>query len=85
MDSAGPMGKTPYDVAAFLDILREVDAPGYPTDGYTSVLDGSIADFSVAAVNYKDWIFPSNYMAPIESATDEMVSVEGRECYAGLT
>ncbi|KAL5330945.1 hypothetical protein ACEPPN_000471 [Leptodophora sp. 'Broadleaf-Isolate-01'] len=72
MDSAGPMGKTPYDVAAFLDILREVDAPGYPTDGYTSVLDGSIADFSVAAVNYKDWIFPSNYMAPIESATDEM-------------
>ncbi|KAG4437656.1 hypothetical protein IFR05_006867 [Cadophora sp. M221] len=72
VDSAGPMGKTPYDVAAFLDILRKVDASGYPTDGYTGVLDGSIADFSVAAVNYKDWIFPPKYVAPIESATDEM-------------
>lgn len=73
MDSAGPMAKTPYDIAAFLDILREEDAPGYPAGGYTSVLPGSMSEFSVAAVDYKDWIFPPEYMAPVESATAEIV------------
>lgn len=73
MDSAGPMAKTPYDIAAFLDILREDDAPGYPAGGYTSVLPGSMSEFSIAAVDYRDWIFPPEYMAPEESATAEMV------------
>lgn len=73
MDSAGPMAKTPYDIAAFLDILREEGTPGYPAGGYTSVLPGSMSEFSIAAVDYKDWIFPPEYMAPIESATAEMV------------
>jgi amidase len=74
MESAGPMAKTPYDIAAFLDILREEDAPGYPAGGYTSVLPGRMSEFSVAAVDYRDWIFPPEYMAPKESATAEMVS-----------
>lgn len=74
MDSAGPMAKTPYDIAAFLDILREEEAPGYPAGGYTSVLPGSMSEFSVAAVDYTEWIFPPAYMAPEESATAEMVS-----------
>lgn len=73
MDSAGPMAKTPYDIAAFLDILREEDTPGYPAGGYTTVLPGSMNEFSVAAVDYTDWIFPPEYMAPEESATAEMV------------
>ncbi|KAL7893413.1 amidase signature domain-containing protein [Trichoderma sp. SZMC 28014] len=72
MDSAGPMAKTPYDIAAFLDVLREEDAPGCPTGGYTSVLPGSMSDFSVAAVDYREWIFPPAYMAPDESTTAEM-------------
>jgi amidase len=74
MDSAGPMAKTPYDIASFLDILREEDTPGYPVGGYTSVLSGSMSEFSVAAVDYTDWIFPPEYMAPDEKATAEMVS-----------
>lgn len=73
MGSAGPMAKTPYDIAAFLDILREDDTPGYPAGGYTSVLLGSMSEFSVAAVDYTDWIFPPEYMAPEKSATAEMV------------
>ncbi|KAL7921314.1 amidase signature domain-containing protein [Trichoderma austrokoningii] len=72
MDPAGPMAKTPHDIAAFLDILREDDAPGYPAGGYTSVLPGSMSEFSIAAVDYTDWIFPPEYMAPDESATVEM-------------
>ncbi|KAK1237363.1 hypothetical protein MKX08_002988 [Trichoderma sp. CBMAI-0020] len=72
MDSAGPMAKTPYDIAAFLDTLREEDAPGYPAGGYTSLLPGSMSEFSVAAVDYTGWIFPPEYMAPVESATAEM-------------
>lgn len=74
MDSAGPMAKTPHDIAAFLDILREENTPGYPAGEYTSVLPGSMSEFSIAAVDYKDWIFPPEYMAPDESATAEMVS-----------
>ena len=65
MDSAGPMGKTPYDIAAFLDILREEEAPGHPAGGYISVLPGSMDDFSIAAVDYTDCIFPPVYMAPV--------------------
>lgn len=73
MDSAGPMGKTPYDIAAFLDILREEDAPGFPNGGYTSLLPSSIDEFSIAAVDFTEWVFPSEYMAPVESATVQMV------------
>ena len=73
MDSAGPMGKTPYDIAALMDILRENDAPGYPAGGYTSVLPSYMGEFSVAAVDYTDWIDPPSIMAPVESATVEMV------------
>ncbi|PNP47962.1 hypothetical protein TGAMA5MH_01014 [Trichoderma gamsii] len=70
MDSAGPMAKTPHDIAAFLDILREENTPGYPAGEYTSVLPGSMSEFSIAAVDYKDWIFPPEYMAPDENAYD---------------
>lgn len=73
MDSAGPMAKTPYDIAAFLDIFREEDAPGYPAGGYMSVLPGYTSEFSIVAVDYTNWIFPPEYMAPEKSATAEMV------------
>ncbi|KAL2072989.1 hypothetical protein VTL71DRAFT_10313 [Oculimacula yallundae] len=71
MDFAGPMGKTPYDIAALLELLREDDAPEFPADGYTSMLDGIMAEF-LAAVDYRDWICSPKYMASEESATVEM-------------
>ncbi len=52
MDSAGPIGKTPYDIPAF-SILSEDDTLGYPADGYTRVLHSSIGEFSVATINYR--------------------------------
>ncbi|PVH76791.1 amidase signature enzyme, partial [Cadophora sp. DSE1049] len=64
MDSAGRMGKTPYDIAVFLDILRE--------DGAPVCWKVQWQNFSVAAVNYTERIFPPTYMAPVESATIEM-------------
>lgn len=57
MDSGGPKGKTPFDIAALLDILREEDTPGYPNGGYVAALGDSWSDISVAAVNYSEWIF----------------------------
>jgi amidase len=49
-DTAGPMGKTAFDIAALLDVLTDTDAPGRPDGGYTNSLDGSWADIKVAAV-----------------------------------
>jgi amidase len=49
-DTAGPMGKTAFDIAALLDVLTDKDAPGRPEGGYTSSLDCSWDDIKVAAV-----------------------------------
>ncbi|PQE17184.1 amidase family protein [Rutstroemia sp. NJR-2017a WRK4] len=49
-DTAGPMGKTAFDIAALLDVLTDTYAPGRPDGGYTSSLDCSWADIKVAAV-----------------------------------
>jgi amidase len=73
MDSPGPMGKTPYDIAALLDVLRE-DTPGFPDGGYTSVLPGaSLSQFSVAAVDFTEWIFGQDDMKSEASVTKQMV------------
>jgi amidase len=73
MDSAGPMAKTPYDIAAFLDVLREDGTSGFPDGGYTTVLPCSMDKISVATVDYTEWIFPAKYMKPDENATEQMV------------
>ncbi|TAQ88680.1 hypothetical protein B7494_g3015 [Chlorociboria aeruginascens] len=72
MDSAGPMAKTPYDIAAFLDMLREDGTPGFPDGGYTTVLPCSMDKISVATVDYTEWIFPAEYIKPDENATEQM-------------
>ena len=70
MDSAGPMARTPYDLALLLDVLRE-DSPGQ--ESYVSALADSWSDISVVAVNCEEWIFPPDFMKPNENATHQMV------------
>lgn len=70
MDAAGPMARTPYDLAALLDVMRERESNGAP---YTSMLDDTWSDLSVGALNHKDWLFPPQFMKPVESATAQMV------------
>ncbi|KAH7386225.1 amidase signature domain-containing protein [Cadophora sp. MPI-SDFR-AT-0126] len=69
MDSAGPIAKTPYDLALLLDVMRE---PGSFDGPYVDDLDGCWSKLSIAAVDYKTWWLPEGIIKPVESATKQM-------------
>lgn len=73
MDSAGPMAKTPYDLAALLDVIAEPSPEG-SGDSFISALNGSWDELSIATVDFKKWWPGGNYLKPVESATKQMVS-----------
>ena len=73
MDAAGPMAKTPYDLAVLLDIMREAGKDGKEENLYTSALEDTWSDLSIGALDYTKWIFPPEFMKPEESATAQMV------------
>ena len=73
MDAAGPMAKTPYDLAILLDAMREGGKNGKEDILYTSVLKDSWSELSIGALDYTEWIFPPDFMKPEESATAQMV------------
>jgi len=66
MDSAGPMAKTPYDLAALLDVISGTDK--------FATLGGSWDELSIATVDFKKWWPGEDYLKPVESATKQMVS-----------
>ncbi|RKL48109.1 hypothetical protein BFJ70_g2467 [Fusarium oxysporum] len=66
MDSAGPMAKTPHDLAALLDVISGTDE--------FATLGGSWDDFSIATVDFKKWWPGEDYLKPVESATKQMVT-----------
>jgi amidase len=68
-DSAGPIGKRPYDIAIVLDAI--VEPP--PTESYTSFLTGSWENIAVGALDYKLWWRESNFLKPVEEATKQTV------------
>ena len=74
MDAAGPVAKTPYDIALLLDIMREDGKPGCPEGGYATALTNSWHEISVAAVNYETWFYHEDFMKPVENATIQMVT-----------
>ncbi|OAP60239.1 hypothetical protein AYL99_05241 [Fonsecaea erecta] len=80
-DSAGPMAKTPYDMAVLLDMI--IDPEQRPEQSYTSVLTGSWSDISVATLDPEVWNLSSNWMRPVESATQQM-NREIRQAYAKI-
>lgn len=71
MDSAGPMAKTPYDLALLLDVIREPGSSSQPA--FVDAISDSWAGLSVAAVNYETWWYEADVLKPVESATKQMV------------
>ncbi|KAH0837170.1 hypothetical protein AYO21_04628 [Fonsecaea monophora] len=80
-DSAGPMTKTPYDLAVLLDAI--VDPERRPAKSYTSALTGSWSDISVATLDPEVWSLPESWLRPVESATRQMTT-EIRQAYAKI-
>ncbi|KAL5598149.1 hypothetical protein FOBRF1_011942 [Fusarium oxysporum] len=64
MDSAGPMAKTPHDLAALLDVISGTDE--------FATLRGSWDELSIATVDFKKWWPGEDYLKPVESATKQM-------------
>ncbi|KAL9565717.1 hypothetical protein ACKAV7_009899 [Fusarium commune] len=64
MDSAGPMAKTPDDLAALLDVISGTNE--------FATLGGSWDGLSIATVDFKKWWPGEDYLKPVESATKQM-------------
>ena len=73
-DSAGPMAKTPYDMAILLDAIVEPDAKQNPAS-YTRALTGSWSNICVATLDPEWGKFPDGVVRPVPEATEQMVSV----------
>ncbi|KAJ3464919.1 hypothetical protein MRS44_005577 [Fusarium solani] len=71
MDSAGPMAKTPYDLATLLDVIAGPAAEG-SGDSFISALNGSWGELSIATIDFKKWWPGEDYLKPVESATKQM-------------
>ncbi len=81
------MAKTSYDLALLLDVLQEQGHAGYRASGFISALKDSWAELAVGVVDYKKWIFASEFLKPDDSATAQMVG-QGHssfQCRARLT
>lgn len=68
-DSAGPMARTPYDLAVVLDAitLRTSDS------SFTKSLTQSWSNIGVAAIDYRSWWHDTSFLRPVEEATNQMV------------
>ncbi|KAJ5132381.1 hypothetical protein N7448_006539 [Penicillium atrosanguineum] len=75
-DSAGPMTKSSYDLAALLDVITGRD----PSISYTKDLTGSWSDISLAVLNPEIWKFPETYVKPADEAEAQMAR-EIRQAY----
>lgn len=64
------MTKSPYDVAAVLDVLTSRDS----SESYTLNLTKSWSDISVAVLDPEKWKFPADYVKVVEDAEAQIVS-----------
>ncbi|KAH8587275.1 amidase signature domain-containing protein [Bisporella sp. PMI_857] len=67
-DSAGPIAKTPYDLALVLDEF--LDAP--PIRSFTTSLTQSWLGIAVGVLDYKKWWHDVGFLKPVEAATIQM-------------
>lgn len=70
-DSAGPMAKSPYDLALLLDVLVGGKDGG---TSYTEDISNSWTNISVATLDPEKWVLPPSMLKPIEVATVQIVS-----------
>ncbi|KAF5599974.1 glu asp-tRNA amidotransferase subunit A [Fusarium pseudoanthophilum] len=64
MESAGPMAKTPYDLAALLDVISGTDE--------FATLGGSWEELSIATIDFEKWWPGEDYLKSVWSATKQM-------------
>ncbi|EXJ68778.1 uncharacterized protein A1O5_07709 [Cladophialophora psammophila CBS 110553] len=79
-DTAGPMAKTPYDLAVLLDAIVD---PERKLPSYTSALTQSWSDISVATLDPQVWKLPDSWLRQVENATQQM-NREIRQAYATI-
>jgi amidase len=72
-DSAGPFGKTPYDIAAVLDVIVPETSPSRKSQSFTSVLSGSWSDLRVGALDPEIWRLPKTLAPERGNASVQMV------------
>ncbi|KAI9768832.1 MAG: hypothetical protein M1840_004646 [Geoglossum simile] len=82
-ESAGPMTKTPYDLALLLDVITEGRPDTLLGGSYTAGLTGSWSDISVATLDPEEWKFPPFVLKPVEEATAQINS-DIRSAYAKI-
>ncbi|KAJ5689587.1 hypothetical protein N7462_003979 [Penicillium macrosclerotiorum] len=68
-DAAGPMTKSPYDLAALLDVLS---APS-PSISFTQYLTASWSDISVGVLDPEQWRLPESEVKHAEGAEAQMM------------
>ena len=69
-DAAGPMTKSPYDLAALLDVLSSPS----PSISFTQYLTASWSDISVGVLDPEQWQLPESEVKHAEGAEAQMVS-----------
>lgn len=72
MDAAGPMTKSPYDLALLLDYLvapEIIESQG----SYTKALTQSWEGIGVATLDPEVWNFSAKFLGPVEEATAQIV------------
>ncbi|RHZ70336.1 hypothetical protein CDV55_108201 [Aspergillus turcosus] len=67
-DTAGPMAKTPYDLAVVTDVITGRS----PDNSFTSALTGSWSEIAVGVLDYKKWWHDTGFLKPVEEATVQM-------------
>lgn len=68
-DAAGPMTKSPYDLAALMDIIASTK----PAEPYTSSLTKSWSDISVACLDPEKWKLSEEDVKPVAGAEAQIV------------
>jgi len=74
-DSLGPMSKTPLDLANLLDVIIDPKVSRVPKDGYTSVLNGSWSDISIAVVRPEEYHLKEDFCNRRKGVEEQMVSM----------
>ncbi|KAI9644216.1 hypothetical protein NHQ30_007571 [Ciborinia camelliae] len=74
-DTAGPLAKSPKDVADLLTLLVDPTKTQVPEGGYASALNGSWNDIKVGTLEPKFWHESSYVIKPVKEATEQIVSI----------
>jgi len=67
-DSAGPMAKSPYDLAMVLDAVLETPSK----QSFTSALTNSWSNIAVGVLDYKTWWHDTGFLKPVKEAEAQM-------------